>query len=104
MPVPNMRVLFCFTILLVAGLAADPSLIEKGKAEERRACVGCHGLQIIHVQRLSRAVWDRELTKMVNWGAQIREREALLEYLATSFSEDKPPAELRLSAEGTARK
>lgn len=101
MLVQNMKRLFCFGLLAAAGLAADPATIEKGRAEEKRACVGCHGLRIIHVQRLSRAAWDRELTKMVGWGTNIREREALLEYLVATFGDDKPMAPLPLSENGS---
>ena len=70
--------------------AADPAVIEKGKAEEQRACVACHSLRIVHSQRLSRGVWERELDKMAKWGTVIKEREALLEYLVANFGDDKP--------------
>jgi mono/diheme cytochrome c family protein len=86
--------------LAAAAMAADPAMIEKGRAEEKRACAGCHGLRIIHIQRLSRATWDRELTKMAGWGTDIREREALLEYLVANFGDDKPLAPLEVSQDG----
>lgn len=97
------RIARLFGLLALAGsaFAADPALIAKGKAEEQRACLGCHGLRIIHVQRLSRATWDRELTKMAGWGSNIREREALLEYLVANFGDDKPMAPLPLSENGS---
>jgi hypothetical protein len=87
--------------LLLSGAAlafgADPALIEKGKAEEKR-CAGCHGLRIIGTQRLSRGGWERELDKMVRWGAEIRDREALLAYLVESYGDGRPPARPTLSA------
>ncbi len=85
--------------LLVALLlaAADPAVIEKGKAEEKRSCLPCHGLRIIHGQRLPRPTWERELDKMVRWGAVIKEREALLEYLVENFGHDKLTPPLPLS-------
>ncbi len=86
-----------------AALAADPAVIEKGKAEEKRSCLPCHGDRIIHVQRLSRTVWERELDKMVRWGAVIQEREALLEYLTANFGDDKPTPPPPLSADGRAK-
>jgi mono/diheme cytochrome c family protein len=89
--------------MTVAGLAADPAVIEAGKAEEKRACLACHGLRIIHSQRLSRATWDRELTKMAGWGTEIRNREALLEYLVANFGDDKPAAPAVKSGDGTAK-
>ena len=84
-----------------AARAADPAVVEKGRAEEKRSCVACHGLRIIHSQRLSRATWDRELTKMAGWGAAMKDREALLEYLTESFGDDKPQPAQALSTAGT---
>jgi len=81
--------------------AADPAVIEKGRAEERRVCFTCHGPRIIHSQRLSKAVWDRELTKMAGWGTEIREREALLEYLTANFGDDKPVPPPAQSGDGS---
>lgn len=51
------------------------------------ACLECHGTDVIRQQRLTRAQWDREITKMSNWGAQVKaeDRETLLNYLATQF-------------------
>lgn len=79
-------------LTLFAGtmLAADPAVIEKGRVEAKRACLGCHGLRIVESQRLSRGTWDRELTKMAGWGSAIKDREALLEYLVASYGDDKP--------------
>ncbi len=86
-----------YLTLLLAGAAvvygADAATLAKGAAEEKR-CVGCHGLRIIGTQRLSRAGWDRELDKMVRWGAAIQERNALLDYLVATYGDDKPPAPL----------
>jgi len=38
-------------------------------------------------QRLTRAQWDREVTKMTNWGAPVgaENRDQLLDYLSGSF-------------------
>ena len=79
--------------------AADAALVEKGKAEEKR-CAGCHGVRIIGTQRLSRAGWERELDKMVRWGADIKEREALLVYLVDTYGDDKPLPKATISADG----
>lgn len=98
-----MKVTLAAILLSVSSaLAADPAVLERGKAEEKR-CVGCHGLRIIEVQRLSRATWDRELTKMAGWGSVMRDREALLEYLVATFGDDKPMAPLPRS-ENAAKK
>ena len=84
----------------VAAAAADPAILDKGKAEEKR-CAGCHGLKIIGTQRLSRAGWERELDKMVRWGSEIKEREALLVYLLDTYGDDKPMPRPGLSADGS---
>lgn len=90
--------------VLVAGCAvlgaADPALIEKGQAEHKR-CAGCHGLKIIATQRLSSTGWERELDKMVRWGAEIKDRQALMAYLVETFGDDKPMPKPVLSADGT---
>jgi mono/diheme cytochrome c family protein len=82
-------------------LSADQATLEKGKAEEANSCVACHGLKIIHDQRLSRAAWGRELEKMQRWGARIQNREALLEYLTVNFGDDKPAPAPQLTGDGT---
>jgi hypothetical protein len=43
----------------------------------------CHDDDVVRQQRLTRAQWDREINKMVGWGARVQpeERETLLEYL-----------------------
>lgn len=96
-----MKPLLCLLLLTAALFAADPAVVEKGRAEEKRACGGCHGLRIIHIQRLNRGQWDREITKMVGWGTVVKEREALLEYLVASYGDDKPAAPLARSADGS---
>ncbi len=96
-----MKPLLCLLTMVAALAAADPAVIEKGRAEEKRACVACHGLHIIHIQRLNRATWDREITKMVGWGTVVKEREALLEYLVATYGDDKPAAPLARSGDGT---
>lgn len=97
-----MKVVICFTLLAAMALnfAADPAEIEKGREEEKRQCVACHGLRIIHVQRLSRATWERELDKMVRWGATIQGRKELMEYLVANFGDDKPIPNPPLSKDG----
>ena len=85
---------------LALWIAADPAAIERGRAEEKRSCLACHGLRIIQVQRLSRGAWERELDKMTRWGAPVKDREALLEYLGDSFGDDKPMPAPPRSADG----
>jgi hypothetical protein len=51
------------------------------------SCHLCHGDDLIRQQRLSRADWDRELNKMISWGARVKDedRAPLLDYLANNF-------------------
>jgi hypothetical protein len=73
---------------------------EEGQREEKRACTACHGLRIVHVQRLARATWECELEKMERWGTVIRNRAALLDYLVENFGEKVPPAPAVMSGDG----
>ena len=95
---------FCLLLSSCSNLlAADAALIEKGKAEEKR-CAGCHSVKIISTQRLSRAGWERELDKMVRWGSEIKDREALLAYLVDTFGDDKPQPKPVISADAAPAK
>ena len=53
----------------------------------KAACVGCHGEDMIAGQRLTRAQWEREVDKMVKWGAVVKpeDRAAIVEFLAGEF-------------------
>ncbi len=53
----------------------------------RAACVGCHGEDMIAGQRLTRAQWEREVDKMVKWGAAVKpeDRAAIVDFLAGEF-------------------
>ena len=52
-----------------------------------KTCLACHQDDVVRQQRLTRAQWDAELTKMTGWGARVsdQDRSALLEYLASRF-------------------
>ena len=51
------------------------------------ACGVCHGDDVIRQQRLTRAQWDREISKMTGWGAKVpdQNRGAFLDYLFANF-------------------
>lgn len=56
-------------------------------------CTGyCHGPNLIAQQRLDRNGWTREVTKMINWGAQVpdADRDALIIYLTRMFNNNRP--------------
>ena len=91
---------FLLAALSMTAAAADPAALAKGKAEENRSCLPCHSLRIVHSQRLTRAVWERELDKMARWGAVIKDREALLEYLVALYGEDKAAPRPEMSGDG----
>jgi DMSO/TMAO reductase YedYZ molybdopterin-dependent catalytic subunit len=61
----------------------DQTLPEGYKA----SCFACHDEHMMRQQRLTRAQWDREVTKMTGWGAPVKpeNRDALLDYLSSSF-------------------
>jgi hypothetical protein len=61
------------------GLAAPSSF--------RQACLVCHEDNVIRQQRLTRTQWDREIDKMVRWGAKVKDtdRPAILDYLSKAF-------------------
>lgn len=53
----------------------------------KASCLPCHGEDIIRSQVLNSAQWDREVQKMVGWGAEIKaeNKEAILAYLKANF-------------------
>jgi|ERR1700689_501114 hypothetical protein len=62
------------------------------QAKAMTACLECHEARIILQQRLSKAAWTKEVDKMTKWGAVVdpTDRDALIDYLSTNFSPDKP--------------
>lgn len=63
------------------------------QAKATAACTECHEARILLQQRLSKAAWTKEVDKMTKWGAVVDpgDREALIDYLSSNFSPDKPP-------------
>jgi hypothetical protein len=53
----------------------------------KAACFGCHDDHMMRQQRLTRAQWDREVTKMNGWGAAVNpeQRDGLLDYLSARY-------------------
>ena len=78
-------------VAVAAGVAAAPVAQPRTPAAEsaefKRACEVCHGLDVITQQHLTRGQWDREITKMSNWGAQVPagDRDRFLDYLFSNF-------------------
>ena len=65
------------------------------QAKATTACLECHEARIILQQRLNKAAWTKEVDKMVKWGAVVdpADRDALIDYLSSNFSPEKPPYE-----------
>jgi hypothetical protein len=65
---------------------AEPSAQAPTESYET-SCFGCHDEHMMRQQHLTRAQWDREVTKMTGWGAAVKpeNRDALLDYLSSSF-------------------
>jgi hypothetical protein len=55
--------------------------------EVRKACIGCHGEDMITGQRLTREQWDREVQKMIGWGAPVppEDRAQIVDFLFRHF-------------------
>lgn len=69
------------------------------------ACTECHGARILLQQRLSKAAWTKEVDKMTKWGALVdsTDRDALIDYLSTNFSPDKPVYVPQRTANGSGK-
>ena len=65
------------------------------QAKATTTCTECHEARIILQQRLSKAAWTKEVDKMTKWGALVdaADHDALIDYLSTNFSPDKPAYE-----------
>ena len=87
--------------LAAPALAVDPSIAQGGKQELQRACVPCHSLRLVESQRLSAAAWGKELDKMQRWGAIIKDRQVLLDYLSREYADTKPVPQPEHSGDGT---
>ena len=94
-------------LLAVGQTMPDNATLEKlakGQKEEGLSCTPCHSLRLVHSQRLSKAIWTKEIDKMVGWGCKIQDRDNLMEYLMTYFGDDKPAIPPVLSKDGMPRK
>jgi hypothetical protein len=62
-----------------------------GSTSFKSSCGSCHGMDVIDQQHLTAAQWDREITKMTNWGAQVKpdDRATFLDFLVKNFGPRK---------------
>ena len=72
-----------------------------GRKAEEQSCTRCHSLRLVDSQRLSRTAWTKELDKMIGWGAVVPDRQLLLDYLSSEYSEAKPAPPPALSGDGS---
>jgi hypothetical protein len=72
------------------------------QAKATTSCLECHEGRIILQQRLSKTAWTKEVDKMMKWGAVVEaaDHDALVEYLSTNFSPDKPAYEPQRTSNG----
>jgi DMSO/TMAO reductase YedYZ molybdopterin-dependent catalytic subunit len=72
-----------------SGRAAERSAATP-PASYRTTCLTCHENDVVEQQRLTRTQWEREIDKMVKWGAPVRadQRTEILDYLAREFGPD----------------
>lgn len=92
--------------LLTTGtvVAADSQVLQRGHEEEQHSCVQCHSLRLVESQRLSRNSWAKEIDKMIGWGAPVRDRQLLLDYLSQQYSDAKPVPQPELTGSGVPQK
>ena len=68
-------------------LSHAPAAAADGEATFKRACLSCHGTDLVEQQRLSRPGWVREIEKMMRWGANVpaNEKDPLADHLAALY-------------------
>ncbi len=64
---------------------------EAGKKAEQTSCPPCHSLRLVESQRLSAAAWQKEVDKMIGWGAVVPNRQLLIDYLSQHYNNGQPP-------------
>ena len=87
---------FCLFLAVISLLWAFPGIAaesnsDTGKKELDQACQLCHSLRLVESQRLSTAAWQKEMDKMIGWGAVVPDKEALVNYLSEHYSNTVPP-------------
>lgn len=72
-----------------AGAAALAPSFDAKKIVEN-GCLSCHQEDMLQQQRLTKAQWEKTVTKMAGWGANIDEAEkpAVVAYLAEQYGPD----------------
>ncbi len=98
---PHASILVLIAMAIAAfAQSSSPKLTENFpagpmQAKATTACTECHEARIIVQQRLSKAVWAKEVDKMIKWGAVVdaADHDALVEYFSVHFGPDQPAYE-----------
>lgn len=76
-------------------LDAAPSTISEtdGRALVKGACLSCHSEEMVAQQRLTLGQWNKTVTKMVGWGANLEPKDVapLAAWLAATYGVDAGP-------------
>ena|ERR1700758_2649114 len=90
----------------LAGLcfSASPQGPDPGRKAELRSCTPCHSVRLIQSQRLPAGTWGKEVDKMIGWGAIVPDKQLLLDYLSSQYSDCKPIPVDPLSGNGVTPK
>lgn len=73
-----------------AAAPAPVALSVDAKKIAENACLSCHQEEMLQQQRLTKAQWEKTVTKMAGWGANLEESEKapLVAYLAEKYGPD----------------
>ena len=91
-------------VLALAGRAFAQDSQDAAKREEKRSCTPCHSLRLVRSQRLKPATWDKEIDKMIGWGAIVPDRQLLLAYLSEEYGDGKRISAASMSADASNNK
>src|SRR4051812_12517805 len=92
-------VAFVVAVASATSAAAAQGAAERGLQIAQERCTVCRAMDLIAQQRLTRPAWDREVAKMVGWGAMLDPSQAneLAAYLAARFGPYRVTAPAPLS-------
>jgi mono/diheme cytochrome c family protein len=84
--------------VVAAPVSATPAVLSEteGRALVRGACLSCHAEEMLAQQRLTPAQWQKTVTKMVGWGANLEPNDTtpLIAWLSATYGPDAGPYDL----------
>jgi hypothetical protein len=95
----KLLILASISICVVVRLSNAGQPEDTGKKAEQHSCTPCHSLRLVESQRLSRAAWQKEVDKMIGWGAVVSDKQLLIDYLSRNYSNLQVPTSPALSAD-----